>query len=755
MARLIFPNYATDPVIHAWAEDHLPILVKDARKAKSGIEQRWMHFRKMLQTELDSPSYLGRNQVYIPAFKRAVDTWVTATMDALYPVSTDWFRTDARKDIGSPEQVPRWQALQRAYLDEMGLLEEMPIFLRDFYGLGTGIFRDVWDIQEELQRVWERQLIAAPLDTDAEERRIREEPDLDQDVDLERAGTVFRLVEKLIQTHCGPSGRVVDPFHFFLAPLNARSIREATLAFEDLEVTMQHIEDRHEQWMDPDNAKWGRVYDHPDWAQIIAAGGILTDDMLRSESERFERLGIDPNTNRAFATLSKKGNAQLSEAFWRGEIKSREGTPAVDETGKRFGVRDWHFVLFNEAFVIRAHPNLHYDNARPWIDARMYKTTGCFFPPGVGDAVASLQLVVNDTMNLTMDNIVMALSPPVVIDQTEMLFPEQLEWAPGAFWYGKPDAVKPLTLPTQAQLGMTMVNMISGLVQDGAGANFAVQATPPNRGRGRAAQTAGGMAQMQAQGSQEMLAFARSIERQFLEPMLGRHYQFTAQFGCDKRTIQRLGADGVSLILEEVGVEDILGEYAYSWRGATAVKEQAMLLGALQQLPQMVQLLASFDPTIAQTFDAQAFLKKYLKNGANVPWADELFRTPAGDVSVDPKLEHDALNAHRRMQPHPSDDDARHLAMHDQALAMDDRFLRDPIARQMLMEHRAATLQQMAAKAQAQMQAMMQQMMAGQQQNGDGAPGQAPMAAPVAAEPTPGAGSDPADAMRAMAAGGM
>lgn len=754
--RHIWPNFATNSLIQEWAADHVPVMCRDARRERQTLNTRYQHFSRMHQVELkdEDMSYRGRSRVYLPMARRAIESWATTLQGYLFPEGVAApFTTTGITGIGNPEQVPRWQALQQRYLEEMGLEDELPLFLRNYLTVGWAWFRHAFDYHEEPHRVWERQFQKAPLDTDADERRIREVKDPDPDLTLERQdGTVFRLIEKQIVT-AGPILRAVDWAHAYVAPFTARSLQDATLAFEDIEVPFTHVEEQHERWMDPKAPKWGRVYDHPKWAELVKTKGLLSDDMLRELRIRFERTGIDPDTNATFKDLSEKGHAQLTEAFWRGEIKSKEGEPAVDEDGTPFGVRDWHFVVVNDGYVVRAHPNLHYTNLRPWVDGRMYRTTRSYYAQGVCDAVASLQLVGNDTLNLTLDNLVMALSPPTVVDTDEMLFPEQLEFQPGAIWPGKPEAVKQLIVPTQAQLGMSMLQVVQSMVQDGAAANFALQAQPPSSGKGRAAQSAKGMAQYAAAGSQEMLAFARSLTRQVFVPILKRNYDFTTQFQTDRQTIQRLGQDGVSLIVEPVGVEDILGGYAYRWHGPEGLQQDATTLAFLQQIPAQVQQLAMFDPSIVQRFDAEKFLRRSLAL-AKIPDVDELFRTPLQGTSVDPRLEAEAFKAHRAMQPHPGDDDLAHAQQHQQDLLTDPVFLRDPIAYQLMLDHLQRTFAQAQAKEAArQAQAMQQAMQAmnpAPQNGGPPAQGSPPS---LPNGPSPPGGMNPTDMMRQ--AGGL
>jgi hypothetical protein len=211
---------------------------------------------------------------------------------------------------------------------------------------------------------------------------------------------------------------------------------------------------------------------------------------------------------------------------------------------------------------------------------------------------------------------------------------------------------------------MGMMSMMMGFSHDYSGANAATQGVPPARGQGRVAQSAAGMSMLQAQGSAEMLSFARVIQRGLLEELLARNYRFTEQFGCAPTTIRRLGQDGQQLLVEEVSLEDILGGYQYEWRGASAMQERAMLMGTLQQFPQMVAQLSQVDPRLAHMFDAVAFLRLVLTDGVNAPWADEIFKMPGDGISVSPTLEHESMAMHRRVTPHPADQDRGHMVGH-------------------------------------------------------------------------------------------
>ena len=65
--RLIHANYSTTPWMCDFARDMVPLLVHETRRERTVLNDRWMHFHKMHQVEIDQPSYMGRSQVYFAA----------------------------------------------------------------------------------------------------------------------------------------------------------------------------------------------------------------------------------------------------------------------------------------------------------------------------------------------------------------------------------------------------------------------------------------------------------------------------------------------------------------------------------------------------------------------------------------------------------------------------------------------------------------------------------------------------------------
>lgn len=722
--RLTFPNLALRDGPRRWVEDHIAPEFLRTRREHTTLHTRWLHFFKIGNVELDQPGYIGRTQVYFPAGRQAKQTILTLLMQSIFPAS-DWFTVTAQGTNASPERASRWRALQRRFVQhDMQLEHEMELFLDDFLTYGNGWFRLTWEERFEIRRMYEEQLRRAPLDEAAEEVRIRDEPEPPPEEDTlafpgPSDGTIVRLVEKRVPVKCGPKLRTVSPFHIYVAPFTARSVDEALMVFEDMDLPLDHFERMHGLWMDPADPSFGRVYDHPRWAEIMEARGMLDQEMIAIRSEMLNRIGIDPDPNRAYGDLAKKGHGNLTEAYWRGEIPG-----ATDPTTRQlYGERDWHMTFLNDTWCVRLHPNATYSQRRPWLHGGLYPNGPAFWRQGVFDAIASIQYYLNDVGALTLDNLIMALNPVVVVDQEMVQEVSSLEWAPGGLWFGKPEGFKVLNVQGQTQLGMGMINMLQGMSHDYAGANAAMQGVPPARGRGRVAQTATGYGQMLEMGAAPLQGMVKLLERDILVPILQTDYQLAEQFLTDKQTLQILGADGVTLLTEAVGFEDIFGQYQYEWRGAVGLRERMALLQLLQGLP---ALLTQMGPAAQQALDVPEFLRVLFRDGLQVPFADRILRLGDDLGSISQDLENDVMAVHRKAEVHPLDDDAMHLQAIADARRRDDRFRRDAIAARLLDEHEAAHRMQQQVKQAQQMEQMMGRMLQGGAGGGEAGAGQAP-----------------------------
>lgn len=709
-SRLTYHNLATDEDVRSWVIGHIAPMLGHTRKDRIILEERWLRFWRMWNVELDDQSYQGRSSVYIPAVRNAMETWKVGLISGLFPAS-EWFTCEAKHSSGLEGNAMAEKALLMEQFRQMNIRGVFEEFLQQYLCYGSGVLRLSWVDDEEVQRYYMR------LEDGAEPppgvRVIREETEQEHDPDAlsfkTKKGQRVCLVEKAVKKYYGPQLRVVDLFHFYINPTTSQSVQDAELAFEDMTVSLDYIEQQSDKYMDYKRPDQGMLFELTE--EILhTRGGRLPLDVEQTEWRRREREGLMQDPNIAFAHLDD-GFVNLSDCRWRGEIPGAKDP----DTKEEYGVIDWKIQIVNDRWVVAIYPNPSYRKRRPWLMGRLTHVVNEGYGRGQVEPAASLQYMQNDIGNLTIDNLIMALNPVVVVDDEKVHNFDSIEWGPGAKWFMETDGATPLNMPTQTQLGMGAMQMLMGMVQDFTGANFAVQGVPAPRGRGRAQNTAAGMSQLQQTGSQGFNFAMESLQEQVMEPLLNAMYEMQEQFMDDKAIVTLGGADGVPLVEREIGFEDVVGSYAFTWRASQGMKENAALMQNLLGFVQMLAQLKTADPSAAQTFNINwgPLIKRMLTDGFGLSWADEVVSMPEDQQSVDPQLEQDVMADQRFIPVHQGDDDDLHMQVHTEG-AQSEPFTSDPIAMKLLQDHIQAHQQAQQQKQQAQVMQQMQAMMQAQ-----------------------------------------
>ena len=762
--RLGYRNLVTNPDVYGFIQKRVGPLLRRVRQDRILLEQRWLHFWKIFNVELDDQAYNGRSRVYISAGRNVIETWRIALKGGLFPF-TDWFGVEAKHSFGLDGNAMAEEALQREQLQHMKIRDHIDPFLQQYLTYGTAILRHGYEVQEEMQRYYEEVNAGAGEDDEVtviRKEKLTNDGDDDDDDALRfrtSKGQECQLVEKLVKVKDGPTCRTVDLFHFFVYPTTCTSVQEAELAFEDITTSITDIEAMAKKYMDPKYPEFGHIYDaieelvYTDGGRIIAdaqtAGstGMLPIEYTYTEWIRREREGIKQDPNMVLFHDLDPGFVNRSEVFWRGEIPGAKDP----DTGKEYGVIDWQIEMVNDFWPIRIHPNARYRKRRPWHAARLVKVVNEFYARGVVEPFASLQYMTNDLGNLTLDNVVNALNPIVLIDKEKVQNFDSLIYAPSAKWFMEDPANSVVfAQPSNvAQIGTATMNMLMGFIQDFGGANFAVQGTPAPKGRGRAQNTATGMAQLAQAGSSGFAAALMDLQDQLMVPILEANYEMQEQFMSERQLITLGGKDGIPLIEKKIGFEDVVGNYVFTWKGAQQIQERLTITQGLQGLVQMLAQVRTVDPDAAAAFKIKwaALAKRFIVDGLGLPWADEVIETPEDQRTIDPELELDVMACRRFVPVSPADDDDGHLAVEAPALN-EPRFRNDPVCQQLLQEHVAAHQAAKQAKAQAAQMQMLMQM--AQQAQGPGASNGA--GGGLASPPTPGGPAGPADLAQAQGA---
>jgi hypothetical protein len=759
MIRLTYKNLATDTNTRLWVQNNIADLLIKVRNDRRPTEERWLKYWDIWNVQLSGQGYSGRAKTYLPAGRNALETWVMTLNSGLFPFG-EWFGCDPVEGVGTKRAARSWQNMQRHFLNNtMQIKLNMPMLLRQYVTLGTAVMKQVWEEEVERLRFFERVLEDAP-DEDSEDESLtvlRDEDEEDREFDeapLEfqnEDNTRIRLVERDILTKVGPTMRVVDLFHFYVWPRTSPSIHDAQLIFEDTETTIEHIKAMNEYYMDPEHEEMGMVYDHID--ELVEAGGGLSEDILYSRMERQRKFNAEFDPNDSVGKLSK-GHVKLSECYWRGEIPGAKDSMS----GEEYGEQDWLIVLVNDYWPIRIHPNPFYSKRRPYKDARFLRVVDEYYGRGVTEAMASMQYMLNDINNLTIDNITNSLNPIILINEDLVTNVESLRIAPNAKWFVDPSGVQFITPPNVAAVGLQTIGMMQGMIQDASGASFIAQGRAAPQGRGRAQNTASGLGLLNQQSSQGFQFALTELEEQLMIPILEWNYQLAEQFMTEKLPLLVGGEQNIPLIEEHVGFEDVFGKYRYTWKGAQGVKEQMSLTQQMQNFMQLAIQIRQADPNAQFEVKWSEVLRAFITKGMGLPTADEWIILPDKPPPKSINTVTNMLKSHRPVEAGENDNAEDMLRKLIAVGENDPQFRFDPIAKNLLETLMKEYVQMIQDQMAAQQEALMQAMMGG---GGPGTPqgGGGPAALPSmdgGAPPGPPAPTDMnADLARSMQTGPM
>src|SRR5215467_160393 len=211
-------NLALDPEIAARVKAELVPLVRRTRQERNGVlRERWLRYYRIWSVRHDFQGYRGRTNTYFPLGRRWIEQWVTRLKRDLFP-DQDWFACRALAE-DFEKRVPAKVALQKYWMRRhMRLRRHALPFLRQLVMYGTSPVRNVWRCIEH------------------------EQPALKDVLDEDGAptGKTKQVVEK-VADFLRPTFEPVDLFAFYVWPVTAPSVDDASLAFEDQCVSRAHV----------------------------------------------------------------------------------------------------------------------------------------------------------------------------------------------------------------------------------------------------------------------------------------------------------------------------------------------------------------------------------------------------------------------------------------------------------------------------------------------------------------------------------
>lgn len=538
-------NFADDPDSRHWLDVNVASLLNIVRGEYTAQHESWGDIRRMGNLTRDNnAAYEGKSQAYLPIYQSARETKVSHISQGLFPSDT---YIDARSVIPdiSPELEQTVKQWMMFHLEQsMRLRAELKPWLRNLldYGLSVG---KVW---------WEKPPVPQ------RQTKLKRLPGIESML-LDYAPAPSFSNE-------GPRFKARNIFSWYVWPVSVNSIEEASIVFEDIQVSKQFVDEMASRKL------WCNV-------EQALAGGNFPDSNTRIQ----EQLAEVANMTTAASNYQAGDLANwrtLTECWFRMPVPAALYRPG-ETVGSAVPVK----VIFVGSIPVEARRNPFWHQQPPYVMRRINEVPDSFFSTGMGRTVSSLQYLANDFMNQTNDNGIYGLNPIIKYNPNLVVGPlEPLE--PGRMFALTDPAGMVFDRPPieQMQYGLMLTNQLISYANDFGGAPNVLQGSGSKGG----AKTATGAQILQSNAKGGLQDIIEDIELCVLEPMMRMVASLGQQYESAERYMAISGGQKIQF------KRDMLeAEFAFRWVASSqAVNRQQRAQAAVQ----FAQLAAQLVPLL-------------------------------------------------------------------------------------------------------------------------------------------------------------
>lgn len=569
-------NFAEDEDALDWLNSNVTHLLDYVRGEYFAQHEQWAQIRRMASMERDeNAAYDGRSTAYLPLYHRALETRVSHTSRGLFPSDT-YIDTSSVIPNVLPIQTQTVKAWMMHQLERsMKLRSEIKPFLRNLYNYGISVAKVYWEKPPVAER----------------KTRLTKLPGLDS--------VLFDFNKAQPWTYEGARFKARNVYAWYCWPASINSIDEASLIFEDIQVSKQYVEEMKRKGL------WKNV-------EQALAGGQIPNTNVQAQAQLVE-------THRSPTTaVDYKGGdladwRYLTEAWFRMPVPKELYRPGEEE-GQSVPVR----AIFVGTTCVEIRRNPFWHQKPPYLMKRLHENPDSLFTVGMGKAASSLQFLANDFINQTNDNGIYGLNPIVKINPNLIVGPiEPLE--PGRMWHltDPNGAVFDRPPIEQMQYGLMITNQLATYLNDLSGAPSSLQGTGSKGG----AKTATGAQILQNNVKGDLQDIIEDIELQVLMPLMEMVHSLGQQYESAERYLIASGGEKMQFTREM-----LQGEYMWKWVASSQAVNQQM---RAQSAMQFAQLLAGMAPLLAQQGqmpNLAPVLRKIYEDGLGLRNFDEVLQ---------------------------------------------------------------------------------------------------------------------------------
>ncbi len=534
-------NYAEDPkVMTDIIMEILPVLTH-CRTSRHDMEDEWTAIRNMeMQQHDENQKYLGRSKAYMPLWSRILATRSSALAKGLFP--SDEYMDCVNQKGETTEQSRRAKGYVQWELERNARIRlVMKPFLRQLESTGNSPIKFTYRKKKRYEGNTVKRVTAGL--GDATQVKFGE-------INYDGLYLSTRSI-----------------FNWYIYPFTADSIDEATLVFEDIEMSMMEIE------------ALGRGTDKAKWLNIDKAlNGTPPPEYEGKREELQQNYSISERE-----VDTKVGRMRVIQEIWTYMVLPRDAYVEGEDPELPIPVV---IHLSSDWWPLCVMRNPYYHQRPPYRFQRYNTHSGMAYGYGTGKLVRHLQYQTNDFMNQTNDCGNYLLNPIIMRNPAMMAGPMRAV-RPGQTWdvTDVDQAIKFQRPPWEmVQHGLSMVAMLLNNAQDFSGA-------PPilSGMKSGSSSTATGASILQKNAASPIQDQVEEIEHETMMPILYGAWRNGVQFR-EGKTMVAIAGQAFEMTAEDFAFDAVF-RYLASSQAVNAQQRSQMAIQFMQGIVPLMPLL--------------------------------------------------------------------------------------------------------------------------------------------------------------------